>query len=39
VSRVRDHLRHLQEFWNGNMEPHHLKLKNVGGVWSFDAEQ
>jgi hypothetical protein len=37
-SRVYDHLAHLQEFWNGQMEPHHLKQVQVGQVWSFDKE-
>jgi hypothetical protein len=36
-SRVLDHFAHLKEFWNGKMEPHHLKLKKVDGVWSFDV--
>jgi hypothetical protein len=38
VERVKDHFRHLEEFWNGEMEPHHLKLKQENGRWSFDRE-
>jgi hypothetical protein len=38
VKRVEDHFKHLQESWNGEMEPHHLKLKEDCGKWSFDEE-
>ncbi|MFO0848591.1 MAG: hypothetical protein U0871_08550 [Gemmataceae bacterium] len=35
--RVQQHLAHLQEEWNGEMEPHHLKLKkDASGRWAFD---
>lgn len=34
--RVRQHLAHLQEEWNGPMAPHQLKLReNSAGQWSF----
>ncbi len=38
MKRVEDHFKHLEEFWNGDMEPHHLKLKEEDGKWSFDEE-
>jgi hypothetical protein len=38
IQRVKQHLAHLQETWNGEMEPHHLKLrKDEEGRWSFDV--
>jgi hypothetical protein len=38
ISRVRKHLSHLQEEWNGQMEPHHLRLReDANGRWSFDV--
>jgi hypothetical protein len=36
--RVLDHFEHLEDVPNGNMDPHHLKLKKEKDKWSFDVE-
>ena len=39
VSRVEGHIKHLQEFKNGAMEPHHLKIdRDALGRCSFNVE-
>lgn len=35
--RVRDHFDHLQD-GPSTMEPHHLRLRQVSDIWSFDID-
>lgn len=35
--RVHRHFDHLQD-GPSTMEPHHLRLRNVNGIWSFDHD-
>jgi len=42
IKRIKDHIDHLQEGdprggWHG-MDPHRLRLKEVGGKWRFDLD-
>lgn len=35
--RVMNHFNHLQD-GPSTMEPHHLRLRDVNGIWSFDLQ-